>query len=114
MDFDVYNNLSYKLEIIEDRESGGYVASYPELKGCLSCGETLEKAIANVQDAKKEWLRAAIEDGYDIPIPAEDIAYSGQFRLRMPKSLHRQLAMQAKQEGVSMNQYCIYKLSQNN
>lgn len=32
--------------------------------------------------------------------------YSGQFKLRIPKSLHRTLALHAKEEGVSMNQYC--------
>lgn len=40
-------------------------------------------------------------------------SYSGQFKLRIPKSLHMQLAQQAKLEGVSMNQLCVYLLSQN-
>jgi len=37
--------------------------------------------------------------------------YSGNFKLRMPKSFHKALADAAKKEGVSMNQYCIYLLS---
>ena len=49
-----------------------------------------------------------------IPEPASDEEYSGQFKLRIPKSLHRQLALQSKKEGISMNQYCLYLLSQNN
>ena len=40
--------------------------------------------------------------------------YSGQFKLRIPKSLHRSLAERAKAEGTSMNQYCLYLLSQGN
>ena len=40
--------------------------------------------------------------------------YSGQFKLRIPKELHRQLAEQSQAEGISMNQYCVYLLSQNN
>ena len=40
--------------------------------------------------------------------------YSGQFKLRLPKSLHKQLAEEAKRDGISMNQYCVYLLSQNN
>ena len=39
--------------------------------------------------------------------------YSGQFKLRLPKSLHRDLADHAKEEGVSMNQYCVYLLAMN-
>nr|WP_242953521.1 toxin-antitoxin system HicB family antitoxin [Enterocloster citroniae] len=37
--------------------------------------------------------------------------YSGQFKLRLPKSLHRQLTQHSKREGVSMNQYCVYLLA---
>ena len=33
---------------------------------------------------------------------------------RIPKSLHRQLALASKREGVSMNQYCVFLLSQEN
>lgn len=39
--------------------------------------------------------------------------YSGQFKLRMPKSLHKSLAEHSKKEGISMNQYCVYLLSKN-
>ena len=39
--------------------------------------------------------------------------YSGQFKLMLPKSLHRSLAEHSQREGVSMNQYCVYLLSRN-
>lgn len=39
--------------------------------------------------------------------------YSGQFKLRIPRSLHRALAEYSQREGVSMNQYCVYLLSKN-
>ncbi len=39
--------------------------------------------------------------------------YSGQFKLRLPRSLHRLLAEHSKREGISMNQYCVYLLSRN-
>ena len=39
--------------------------------------------------------------------------YSGEFKLRMPKSLHRLLMEKAREEGVSMNQYCVMLLSMN-
>ncbi|MBQ9764438.1 MAG: type II toxin-antitoxin system HicB family antitoxin [Phascolarctobacterium sp.] len=109
-----YLKLPYRLEIVPDIHEGGYAASYPELPGCLTCAETLEEVIANALDAKKTWLEAALEDGTPIQEPESIDTYSGQFKLRMPKSLHKQLAEQSKKEGISMNQYCLYLLSQNN
>ncbi len=69
--------------------------------------------MANALDAKKAWLEAAIENG--IEIHKLDIleGYSGKFKLRIPRSLHRSLAEYFKREGISMNQYCVYLLSKN-
>lgn len=66
-----------------------------------------------LEDAKKQWLIAAMESGYEIPEPNASEHYSGQFKLRLPKSLHKELAEQSKNEGISMNQYCLYLLSKN-
>jgi len=43
----------------------------------------------------------------------KDNKFSGEIRIRMPKSLHKELSNQAKEEGTSLNQYIIYKLSKN-
>ena len=111
-----YLSLPYRLEIVPDQEEGGYGARYPELPGCITCSETIEGVIANAKDAKRAWLEAALEEGIEIAEPATDSdisEYSGQFKLRMPKSLHKSLSVHAKQEGISMNQYCLYLLAKN-
>ena len=108
-----YLALPYRMELIPDSEEGGYVVSFPDLSGCLSSGETVEQAVANGADAKRAWIEAALEDGLDIPKPDDLEDYSGQFKLRIPKSLHRSLAEHSKREGISMNQYCLYLLSRN-
>ena len=90
-----YMAMNYRMEIIEDREEGGYVVSYPELPGCLTCGETIESAVANAIDAKKAWLEAALEEGIEIHEPDSLDEYSGQFKLRIPRSLHRSLVERA-------------------
>ncbi len=113
MTFAEYMQLPYRLEIVPDTAEGGFVARYPELPGCLTCGETMAETVANAEDAKRCWLSAALEDGAAIPLPQAHKNYSGQFKLRIPKSLHRALAEHAKQEGMSMNQYCLYLLSRN-
>ena len=110
---DHYMSLNYRMEIVEDKEEGGFVVSYPELPGCITCGETMESAIANAQDAKKAWVQAALEEGIEIHEPDSLEEYSGQFKLRIPRSLHRSLAEHSKREGISMNQYCVYLLSRN-
>ena len=61
-----YLAMPYRMEIVEDHTEGGFVVSFPELPGCITCGETLETAVANAQDAKKAWLEAAIADGVTI------------------------------------------------
>lgn len=108
-----YMSMPYRMEIVEDSSEGGFVASYPDLPGCITCGETIESAIANAADAKRAWLEAAIEDGIEIQTPDSLEGYSGQFKLRIPRSLHRSLAEHSKREGISMNQYCAYLLSRN-
>ena len=108
-----YMKLPYKLEIVPDTEESGFVASYPELPGCITCGETIADVVANAENAKKEWLLAAIEDSIEIAEPESADSYSGQFKLRLPKTLHKTLAEDSKKEGVSMNQYCVYLLAKN-
>lgn len=108
-----YMALPYRMEIVEDAAEGGFVASYPDLPGCITCGETLESVVANALDAKRAWLEAALEDGIEINEPDCLDNYSGQFKLRIPKSLHRSLAEHSQREGISMNQYCVYLLSRN-
>lgn len=108
-----YMKLPYKLEIVPDTDEPGYVASYPELPGCISCGSSLEDTISNVEDAKREWFKAAIEGELEIAEPESLDSYSGQFKLRVPKSLHKTLSEDSKKEGISMNQYCVYLLSKN-
>ena len=110
---DEYMRLPYRMEVIPDTAEGGYVVRFPELPGCLTCADTLEEAVRNAADCKKEWLTAAMEDGIDIPEPVSEDEYSGQFKLRIPKSLHKSLAEHSKAEGISMNQYCLYLLAKN-
>lgn len=111
---DEYMALPYRLEILPDTAEGGFVASYPELPGCITCADTMEAVIANALDAKRAWLEAALESGIYIPEPSAVEKYSGQFKLRIPKSLHRSLAENSQRQGISMNQYCLYLLSKNN
>ncbi len=66
---DYYLSLPYRYGIIADSIEGGYTAFYPDLPGCLTCAETLERLKDNAEEAKRLWLEAALEDLDSIPEP---------------------------------------------
>ena len=107
---DYYMGLKYPFTLEQD-EDGSYFIEYPDLPGCMSCGETVDEAIAMGNDAKKCWIESALQDDSFIPEPKVIEDYPDNFKLRLPKSLYKQLATNASIEGVSMNQYCLYLLS---
>lgn len=108
-----YMNLPYNYIVQEINDESGkyYYAHVLELDGCQSTGDTPEEAYNNLKDAMSGWLDAKIEGEFDIPLPVGKEKYSGKFVIRIPKTLHYQLSVEAKKEGVSLNQYALYKLS---
>lgn len=106
-----YMALPYRVEIVEDKAEGGFALHCPELSGCVTCAATVEEGLKLLEDAKRSWFAACLEDGVSIPEPSRLEDYSGQFKLRLPRSLHKRLAERSDEEGVSMNQYCVYLLS---
>ena len=110
-DLAYYMSLPYRVEVVEDKVEGGYALHCPELPGCMTCADTIEQGFKMIEDAQKCWFTACLEEGIAIPEPAKAEDYSGQFKLRLPKSLHKLLAQRSSEEGVSMNQYCVYLLS---
>ena len=111
-----YLELDYPIIIkkLKELDGGGYFAEIPDLPGCYSDGETPQEAYDNIQDAKKCWLEVAIEKEYDIALPnIDNEEYSGKFTLRIPKTLHKQLAKTSKEEGISLNQYIQTLLAYN-
>jgi len=98
-----YENLKYPIEILEDEDA--YVASIPDLPGCVSYGDTIEQAMESLRSVKKLWLEGRLEANLSIPEPAELEEYSGRFVLRISRSLHKALQREAKREGLSLNQH---------
>ena len=61
---------SVLIERLADNDRGGYLATVPDLPGCMSDGETPEEALKNVQDAIVSWIEAAKEWNVDVPKPS--------------------------------------------
>ena len=57
------------IEPLSDADGGGFLATVPELPGCMSDGETRAEALVNVEDAIATWLHCARKMGRDIPKP---------------------------------------------
>ena len=102
---DYYLSLPYTIEIIPEPQ-GDWFVGIKELPGCMTNVDTPEEGLAEIQQIKREWLEIALEDGLEIPEPRTEEEYSGNFRLRVPRSLHRKLVEEAAQEGVSLNAVC--------
>jgi antitoxin HicB len=103
--------LPYRRELIPYQD-GTWFARVAELPGCMTEGDSREHAFEMLDDAMRSWLSAALEAGDPIPSPSEETSYSGKFQVRIPPSLHRQLADRARHEGVSINQLATVALTQ--
>jgi antitoxin HicB len=57
------------ISVLSDVDGGGYLATVPELPGCMSDGATREEAARNVQSAIVAWIEEAEELGRPIPHP---------------------------------------------
>jgi predicted RNase H-like HicB family nuclease len=100
----------YTRELIKN-EDGTWFARVVEFPGCMTEGDTPEEAIGNLDEAMAAWVEAKLEDRDHIPQPLSSDQYSGKFLMRVPKTLHRELARRADLEGVSLNQFALVALS---
>ena len=105
-----YMSLPYQIVITPSPE-GGYAAKIPDLPGCITQGETRLEVLEMIEDAKRCWLTAELEDDEDIPEPPDPYKLDGQLRVRIPRSLHRKLSKCATLDGVSINQMVTYLIS---
>ncbi|MDD4627642.1 MULTISPECIES: type II toxin-antitoxin system HicB family antitoxin [Syntrophomonas] len=108
-----YVKLPYTRIIQEiNDESGHYFyGRIMELDGCQSTGDTLEELYKNLNEALEGYIETKLENNLDISLPVNQEDYSGKFVVRLPKSLHMRLVLEAEKEGVSLNQYALYKLA---
>ncbi len=63
-------DYSILVEPLPAEDGGGFVATVPDLPGCMSDGETPEEALANVRDAVAAWIEEARALGRPVPEPS--------------------------------------------
>jgi len=115
-----YLELPYHVEVRcePEGERSSWKATVEELPGCVSRGTTPDEAVAQLRPAMEAWLAAALADHRDIPVPGGEggtsrsaRSHSGRFLVRMPKSLHEELALAAEREKVSLNRFVTNALA---
>ena len=92
----------------DDGEHLGLCAEFPSLSWLAA---TPEAALKGIRRVVSEVLADMEASGEAVPVPLAEKHYSGEFRVRIPPELHRALAMQAAEQGVSLNRLASAKLA---
>ena len=102
---------TYSFRVVWSNEDEAFVATCPEFEGVSAFGDTADQALAEAQVALSLMIEADHAEGRELPAAANLSSYSGQFRLRVPRSLHAKLAEAAEADGVSLNTYAVSLLA---
>lgn len=100
-----HRQYKYLINIYWSEKDQVYVAEVPELPGCATHEDTIEKAAERVNFAIEEWIESAKETGYPIPEPLSTKKYSGRFVARISPEIHRSLTVKAAEKGQSLNRF---------
>lgn len=92
----------------EDGEHVGLCAEFPSLSWLAA---TPEAALKGIRKVVAEVIADMQESGETIPLPLAEKHYSGEFRVRIPPQVHRSLAVEAAEQGVSLNRLASAKLA---
>ncbi|MEX2410269.1 MAG: type II toxin-antitoxin system HicB family antitoxin [Candidatus Paceibacterota bacterium] len=102
----------YSFNLRYSDEDEGYIVVCPEFPGLSAFGETPEEAIEEAKVAVELFIETYEEENKPLPKPNVSKEHSGQIRIRLPKSLHQRLAIQAEDEGTSINTLMIQYISE--
>ncbi len=93
----------------DDNEYIGLCAEFPSLSWLA---DTQEKALKGIRKVVADVLSDMVQNNEQIPEPISTKYFSGKFLVRVPPDVHRKLAIQAAESGVSLNRIVSSKLSQ--
>jgi predicted HicB family RNase H-like nuclease len=100
----------YNYSVRWSEEDGVFVGRVAEFPSLAAHGPTLEAALREIKFVVSDVIADLAESGEPIPEPFSKRRFSGKFVVRVPEALHRELAIRASGEGVSLNQLVNSKL----
>lgn len=92
----------------EDEEYVGLCAEFPSLSWL---SPSPESALRGIRSVVAEVIADMKANGETIPVPLSSHRFSGKFIVRVPPEVHRRLAVEAAESGISLNRLASYKLS---
>jgi hypothetical protein len=101
----------YTYRVAWSAEDGEHVATVLEFPSLSWLDSDPVAALVGLRDLVAETITDMAENGEDVPPPLGERTYSGKFQLRLPATLHCRLAVQAAEEGTSLNQLVVRKLA---
>ena len=109
-----YMKLPYTRLVQEMNDETGhyFYGRILELEGCQTTADSLSELYEELNEIMQSYIEIKLQNNLPIPIPGNAEKYSGKFVVRLPKSLHQRLVIEANKEGVSLNQLALYKLAQ--
>ncbi|MBT8479719.1 MAG: type II toxin-antitoxin system HicB family antitoxin [Gemmatimonadetes bacterium] len=103
---------TYSIRIVWSDADDGYIATSPEFEDLSAFGTTPQEAAAQLESVVRVAIGTYKDSGWALPEPKRVHEYSGQLRVRLPKSLHGRLADEAERDGVSLNTLIVTLLAQ--
>jgi predicted HicB family RNase H-like nuclease len=101
----------YTYRVTWSAEDGEFVATCAEFPSLSWLASSQVDALQGLEDLLCEVATDMEEQGEHVPQPFAERSYSGKFNLRVGESLHRELATHAAEDGMSLNQYVLRKLT---
>lgn len=100
----------YTYRVFWSEEDNSYVATVAEFPSLSSVEDTQREAFDGIVELVRFVLADMKKGNEPIPAPLTKRQYSGNIRLRMPKEQHRRVAIEAAEQGVSINQLLVSRI----
>ena len=101
----------YTYRVTWSEEDGEFVGLCAEFPGLSWLAGSPEAALKGIRKVVNDVIEDMTKRRETIPDPIAMRHYSGKFIVRVPSEVHRQLALQAAETGVSINRLASAKLS---
>ncbi|MBL7123935.1 MAG: type II toxin-antitoxin system HicB family antitoxin [Actinobacteria bacterium] len=105
----IIEKYTYRVEWSEEDQL--HIARCLEFPSLAAHGNTIEHALKEIEKVVEEAIAWMQEENEEIPEPFGLKRYKGNLTLRVPAEVHRNLSIKSAEEGVSVNQYILSKIS---
>lgn len=100
----------YTYRVVWSVEDGEFVATVAEFPSLSWLAPSQVEALQGLEAVLADVVADMQEQGEDVPEPISERSYSGKFNLRLGEKLHREVALRAAEENLSINQWVVRKL----